>query len=115
MVARALERAGALITHFVWSPLNQRFANVETGVMVVDLAVFAGFLWVALRSERFWPLWVAGLQLTTILGHIMKAIDTELFGRAYGAALPDEPCAVQPVRRRHAACLGHVRDVIRCD
>jgi hypothetical protein len=79
--------AGALITHFVWSPLNQRFANVETGVMVVDLAVFAGFLWVALRSERFWPLWVAGLQLTTILGHIMKAVDTELFGRAYGAAL----------------------------
>ena len=29
---------------------------------------FAGFLCVALRSERFWPLWVAGLQLTTSFG-----------------------------------------------
>ena len=35
--------------------------------MIVDLAVFAGFLLVALRSRRFWPLWVAGLQLTTII------------------------------------------------
>ena len=33
--------------------------------MLVDLAVLAGFVTVALRSKRFWPLWVAGLQLTT--------------------------------------------------
>ena len=55
--------------------------------MFVDLAVFVGFLWVALRSERFWPLWMAGLQLTAILGHVLKAIDVELFARAYAAAL----------------------------
>ena len=79
--------AGTVITHLVWSPLHQRFAGVETGVAAVDLAVLAGFLWVALRSERFWPLWIAGLQLTTIFGHIMKAVDSELFSRAYGAAL----------------------------
>ena len=55
--------------------------------MIVDIIVFAGFLWVALRSERFWPLWIAGLQLTTILGHVLKAVDVHLFSRAYGAAL----------------------------
>ena len=27
--------------------------------------MFAGFALIALRSDRFWPLWVAGLQLTT--------------------------------------------------
>ena len=63
------------------------FAGLETDVMLVDVAVFAGFLWVALRSERFWPLWIAGLQLTTMLGHAFKLIDTGLFSRAYGAAL----------------------------
>ncbi|MBV9527964.1 hypothetical protein [Sphingomonas sp.] len=78
---------GALITHFAWSPLHDRFTNVEIGVMAVDVGVLAGFLWVALRSDRFWPLWVAGLQLTTIFGHVMKALDSALFGRAYGAAL----------------------------
>ena len=55
--------------------------------MAVVLAVFLGFTWVALRSERFWPLWVAGLQLTAIFGHVLKAIDVDLFSRAYAAAL----------------------------
>lgn len=78
---------GALFTHLVISPLHQRFEGVETPVMIVDLAVFAGFLAVALRSDRFWPLWVAGLQLTTMFGHALKALDSTLFPRAYGAAL----------------------------
>jgi len=55
--------------------------------MIVDLGVLAGFVTVALRSKRFWPLWVAGLQLTTSLGHILKGIDPDLLPRAYGAAL----------------------------
>jgi hypothetical protein len=78
---------GVVATHLVISPLRERFSGVETSVMIVDLIVFAGFLWVALRSERFWPLWIAGLQLTTILGHILKVMDTSLFSRAYGAAM----------------------------
>lgn len=78
---------GVIATHFAISPLSSRFAGVETHVMAVDIAVFGGFLWVALRSERFWPLWIAGLQLTTILGHVLKAVDAQLFSRAYGAAL----------------------------
>jgi hypothetical protein len=49
--------------------------------------VLAGFITVALRSKRFWPLWVAGLQLTTSLGHFLKGVDQDLLPRAYGAAL----------------------------
>ena len=55
--------------------------------MLVDLAVLTGFVVVALRSKRFWPLWVAGLQLTTSIGHLLKGVDQELLPRAYGAAL----------------------------
>src|ERR687890_2173247 len=73
---------GVIATELVLPPARERFASVETRLMFVDLAVFAGFLWVALRSERFWPLWMAGLQLTTILGHVLKAVDVELFARA---------------------------------
>ena len=78
---------GVIATELVLPPARERFASVETRLMFVDLAVFVGFLWVALRSERFWPLWMAGLQLTAILGHVLKAIDVELFARAYAAAL----------------------------
>ena len=78
---------GTIGTHFAISPLHERYANVEFGVTVVDCLVLAGFVIVALRSMRFWPLWVSGLQLTTVMGHIMKGVDLELLPVAYGAAL----------------------------
>src|SRR5690349_24051497 len=78
---------GVVATHLVISPVQNRFAGVETAVMTVDLAVFLGFLWVALVSERFWPLWIAGLQMTTIIGHVRKSMDNTLLPLAYGGDL----------------------------
>lgn len=79
--------AGTAATLLVVSPLRYRYANVEEGLLLVDAAVLAGFVTVALRSKRFWPLWVAGLQLTTFIGHVLKGVDQDLLPRAYGAAL----------------------------
>ena len=78
---------GSITSQLVAAPISERFENVEVGVLAVDLVVLGCFLAVALRSYRFWPLWVAGLQLTTILGHILKGMDTALIPQAYGAAL----------------------------
>jgi len=78
---------GVIATHLAWNPVDKRFSSLELNVFVVDLVVFVGFLWVALRSERFWPMWIAGLQLTTIIGHMLKMIESDLLNRAYGAAL----------------------------
>jgi hypothetical protein len=86
-VTGAILVLGVIATHYAWTPVDQRFAGLEFNVMLVDLIVFAGFTWVALRSDRFWPLWIAGLQLTTLLGHFLKLVDAGLFSRAYGAAL----------------------------
>jgi len=79
--------AGTIATLLVISPVTTRYASVEEGMALVDLAVLAGFITVALRSNRFWPLWVAGLQLTTSLGHFLKGVEHDLLPQAYGAAL----------------------------
>jgi uncharacterized membrane protein len=79
--------AGTVATLLAISPLRQRYAGVEQGLLLVDCAVLSGFVLVALRSNRFWPLWVAGLQLTTLLGHMLKGVEQDLLPRAYGAAL----------------------------
>ena len=86
-IVGALCLGGAILSKLVVSPLTDRYGEMELGVMAVDVCLFAGFVAIALRSERFWPLWVAGLQLTTIVGHAMKALDEELFYRSYGAAI----------------------------
>ena len=75
-----------VITWLFNSPLNQRFSGVEPGVFAADVLALVGFTAVALRSDRFWPLWVAGLQLTTTLAHVLKAINLELLPLAYAAA-----------------------------
>jgi hypothetical protein len=70
----------------VMSPLASRYSQMEAGVLIVDLATFAGFTFVALRSDRFWPLWVAGLQLTTLMSHAIKLGRLDLMPQAYAAA-----------------------------
>jgi hypothetical protein len=68
-------------------PAKLRYSGVELGVLAVDLFTLAAFTYVALRSDRFWPLWISGLQLTTSVGHVLKAIDSHLVPFAYAAAL----------------------------
>ena len=62
------------------------YSSLEIGVLTVDIATLGAFTYVALRSERFWPLWVSGLQLTTSVAHMLKLLDPSLLPIAYSAA-----------------------------
>ncbi len=74
-----------LATHVLTSPVAS-FSNVESGIFIVDALTFTAFTFIALKSDRFWPLWVAGLQLTTLLSHILKTVQLDLMPQAYAAA-----------------------------
>lgn len=78
--------AATLLSMAVNSPQNMKYENVEYGVLAVDVLVLAAFVTLALRSARFWPLWIAGLQLSTLLAHFFKAVDFELIPEVYAAA-----------------------------
>ncbi|HXH52497.1 MAG TPA: hypothetical protein VNH53_03585 [Sphingomicrobium sp.] len=79
--------AGTVATITVNSPITERYVDVEGGALLVDSAVLAAFVAIALHSDRFWPLWVAGLQLTTSIAHFLKAMQPELVPQAYGVAV----------------------------
>ena len=78
--------AATIATRFAISPLTERFTDLEIGLLLIDLAVLAAFVAIALRSPRFWPLWIAGLQLTNSLSHLMKVLNLDLIPQAYAAA-----------------------------
>jgi hypothetical protein len=63
------------------------YGSVETTVLIVDLLVLASFLYVALQSDRFWPLWIAGLHVTTMVGHALKLLSGDMVPIAYAVAL----------------------------
>jgi hypothetical protein len=78
--------AASVASLLVLSTWAVRYSHVEFGLLFVDLATLGVFTAVALNSHRFWPLWVAGLQLTTSMAHVLKALDLDLLPYAYGAA-----------------------------
>lgn len=84
--AAAICLIATIATRLVLSPMASRYAQMEAGVFLVDLLVLVGFTAIALRSDRFWPLWVAGLQLTTIIAHMFKVVDLDLIPKVYAAA-----------------------------
>ena len=84
-VAAATCILATFATNIVYSPKGS-YVGVEFGVFLVDCAAFAAFTFLALRSDRFWPLWLAGLQLTTVVAHGLKAVQLDLMPQAYAAA-----------------------------
>lgn len=84
--AAAICILATVATRVAISPLADRYSGVEIGVFLVDFLTLAGFVAIALRTDRFWPLWVAGLQLTTLVAHLLKAIQLDLLPHAYAAA-----------------------------
>lgn len=86
-IVGAVFLVGNFVTYAIRSPFAESYTSVETGILAVDVVAFLAFTYAALISDRFWPLWVSGLQLTTSLGHVMKAVDLNLMPLAYAAAL----------------------------
>ena len=82
-IVAATAIAASLLTILLLSPLERRYGHLEWGVMAVDLGVLLVFVALALRSRRFWPLWIAGVQLTTNLAHAIKAINAALLPTVY--------------------------------
>lgn len=76
----------SLASLVLMGPVRLRYSHIEIGVLAVDILTLAAFTYVALRSDRFWPLWVSGLQLTTSIAHVLKAIEPSLVPIAYAAA-----------------------------
>ena len=83
-IASAMLVAAAVGTIMVQGPATHKnYATINLAVMAVDLALLAGLAILAARSTRFWPVWLAGLQLVEVLTHIIRAVDAKLVPTGY--------------------------------
>lgn len=63
------------------------YAHTETSVLAVDGLLFMALLVLALRSDRFWPMWAAAFQLIATMVHVGSMTETGDFAWAYYVAL----------------------------
>jgi hypothetical protein len=85
-IAAGVALTASVLTLIAHSITTVDYAVVEGSDMLIDIAVLASFVVIAVQSQRFWPLWAAGLQMTSTLAHLMKAVDPTLIPHAYAAA-----------------------------
>lgn len=62
---------------------KDRSTDTQWGVLVIDTILLGIYLWLALRSRRFWPLFAAGFQLLAIVTHLAMTLDRTVSGWAY--------------------------------
>lgn len=83
--------AGLLVAACASTGLNSglpvRYLAVEVPILVVDLMLLALLLAVALRADRFWPLWVAALHGLGIGAHLVREFDSGVDRLVYGILL----------------------------
>lgn len=86
------ERCGAAIMAlmFAVSPAyvelfaqSGRLDRIDPGFFVIDIALFALMLGLALASDRWWPLWMAGAQLIAVLSHFVRLLENAYAPLAY--------------------------------
>lgn len=88
------ERIGAAIyavsvaaTILIMSAKSQDWLNLEVGVFIVDVVTFLAFVPIALRADRFWPLWVTAFLGLGVLGHLARVVGPDTFWWAYAVVL----------------------------
>jgi hypothetical protein len=86
-IGAAILTVGSLLTYAALSSTATIYRSLEVGVFLVDVATLLGFIVLALRADRLWPLCVAALQLVGTAGHAVKLVDPLVLPYAYAFAL----------------------------
>ena len=70
------------------SPLveTNAFVQAEIGILLIDGSLLAYLLVLALRSDRFWPMWAAGFQIVGTSIHGASIADPAIWPFAYATA-----------------------------
>lgn len=66
---------------------TNKYANVETGILAIDTLLLLALVAIAMRSDRFWPLWAAGFQMVAVCVHIAGFAKTDNSDWAYAIAV----------------------------
>lgn len=85
-IAAAVFLSATLLSLFSHLTVRLGYSGFNAGEVAVDSAVLVAVVAIALVSDRFWPLWVAGLQLVDSMAHLMRVIDLKLPAWGYAIA-----------------------------
>lgn len=75
---------GSLLSPVV--QLSAPFKSFDLPLFLLDLTVLALFFAIALRSDRFWPMWSAAFHLIATTTHLARLVNPTILPEAYAHA-----------------------------
>ena len=67
------------------SPNNYSAALIQ--IWAIDIALGLALIILAIRANRFWPLWLVALQMQSVIVHLLKVIELQLVPIGYFAVV----------------------------
>ena len=78
----AIAMVGAWLTSAYAQNIRQEIGP-QVGVTIIDLLLLAVLVWIALVSNRWWPMWAAAFHGLGAMLHLAVLLDQKIMGRAY--------------------------------
>lgn len=79
---------GSILTVAMLPAWAGRYGSLEVGVALIDVACLFVFALLALRANRFWPIWVSAIIGVSMLGHLARwYAGPDVGAWAYGVSL----------------------------
>lgn len=86
-IGAAIYAVSVVVTHVLLMTHLGRWRGIEFGVFFVDVLTFALFCILAIRANRFWPIWVSALLGLGVLGHLARWAGPDVLWYAYAVVL----------------------------
>jgi len=87
-IGAAVLAVGSILTVAVLPAWAGRYGSLEIGVALIDAACLSLFALIAMRANRFWPIWVSAFLALGVLGHLARwYAGPEVIPWAYGVSL----------------------------
>lgn len=85
-VAVMMAAAAALTALLPFDP-DHTFLSIDEPQLIVDTVLLLGLIGLATRADRFWPMWVASLQLVALAVHLVRGFDPLILPTVYNRAI----------------------------
>lgn len=86
-IGAAIFLIGSVLTYVALETSPIEYRGVEIGVFIIDAISFLAFVLLAVRANRFWPIWVSALVGLGLVGHLAMLLQPRVIPWAYAVVL----------------------------
>jgi hypothetical protein len=84
-LAALLFGAAGIATFLIPAEYWTGFRSIDVPLLAIDIALLGSLVVLSARADRFWPIWVAAVQLVIVLVHVAMAYNPAIVPLIYFA------------------------------